>query len=664
MADQEEQKQEEVKEEPKPEGGDDEQIEPVQSQIQGEEAAKPEGEENQEGGGEGNGGQEGGEGEGEEGKEGNEGENPQDGEGGEEEVVEEEEDIDPALAEDLKRVGKKFTKASVEDIQKEIQDITKKIEHEKINLRIVTERYDKKYRTYCELQGKPVAQSKEEKEKEKIERAKEKKEHHVYDPIKRKKGKDKELAEEQEKTRKEMAKNQLHLEILTNDINGIILGNEDLKQQIQNLRKQKNIAIAQREAIKQSNQQKQEELDEINKKNEKSKGKIKTAELKKSVDTGKAQQKQFEENRDELEEEYHKLIEEFIKREREEKKEQAKKRQMLSMVSDTKALFKGANAKELERQIKLLAAEEISDRTPIIEEVVNKWKYINKFKKYMIEKYSKNAEMIKEAFNRMMEYTGVDSIEDLPIVFHKTEEQMSNIEMYITSLENDVTELEDKKKVVQEKIDFLAEKKKGNIEDKDKFNEEKKANIEELENAIKILEEDIAHKREIFKRIQPATDEYLTKLNGTYLSEYVNNKTNIDPNLPYNETSVNKFISNVEDYYKLIQMFDNAVNAKEVPEQDELEKLRNEMREKLEKFEKPKILNKNLTSSMKIDLKNGIDFDEIIKRSSEMVLNQINPSQSMQYSMTAPNNQTTSLNNTLNKTTKTQGQAQKTPEAA
>ena len=169
-----------------------------------------------------------------------------------------------------------------------------------------------------------------------------------------------------------MAKNQLHLEILTNDINGKILGNEDLKQQIINLRKQKNIAIAQREAIKQSNIEKQQELDEINKKNEKAKGKIKTAELKRSVDTGKAQQKQFEDNRDELEEEYHKLIEEYIKREREEKKEQAKKRQMLSMVSDSKALFKGANAKELERQIKLLAAEEISDRTPIIEEVVNK----------------------------------------------------------------------------------------------------------------------------------------------------------------------------------------------------------------------------------------------------------------------------------------------------
>ena len=85
--------------------------------------------------------------------------------------------------------------------------MTKKIEHEKINLRICTERYNKKYRQYCELQGKPVAQSEEEKEKEKKEKALEKKNHKVSDPIKRKQGKDKILAEEQEKSRKALAKN-------------------------------------------------------------------------------------------------------------------------------------------------------------------------------------------------------------------------------------------------------------------------------------------------------------------------------------------------------------------------------------------------------------------------------------------------------------------------
>ena len=47
-----------------------------------------------------------------------------------------------------------------------------------------------------------------------------------------------------------MAKNQLHLEILTNDINGIILGNEDLKQQIINLRKQKILQLLKENKLK------------------------------------------------------------------------------------------------------------------------------------------------------------------------------------------------------------------------------------------------------------------------------------------------------------------------------------------------------------------------------------------------------------------------------
>ena len=58
-----------------------------------------------------------------------------------------------------------FNKSELNDIQYAIQDMTKKIEHEKINLRISQERYEKKFITYSELQGKPVPLSKEEKEK-------------------------------------------------------------------------------------------------------------------------------------------------------------------------------------------------------------------------------------------------------------------------------------------------------------------------------------------------------------------------------------------------------------------------------------------------------------------------------------------------------------------
>lgn len=48
-------------------------------------------------------------------------------------------------------------------------------------------------------------------------------------------------------------------------------------------------------------------------------------ELRKAQTDGVTQQKEYEAERDDLEEEYHKLREEYIKRERENKKENAKK---------------------------------------------------------------------------------------------------------------------------------------------------------------------------------------------------------------------------------------------------------------------------------------------------------------------------------------------------
>ena len=98
----------------------------------------------------------------------------------------------------------------------------------------------------------------------------------------------------------------------------------------------------------------------------------------------------------------------------------------------------------------------------------------------------------------------------------------------------------------------------------------------------------LTRKRNLFKKIQPFTDEYLIKLNGTYLSEYVPNKYQIDKDLIYNEISVLKFVVNAEDYYNLIQMFDEAMKEKAKGQNDnsEIDRLRNEIRIKLENFKR------------------------------------------------------------------------------
>ena len=519
-----------------------------------------------------------------------------------------------------------FNKSEINDIQYEIQEMTKKIEHEKINLRICQERYEKKFITYSELQGRPVPLTKEEKEKEKAAKKKKKKNHSVTDPIEKKKPKDKEMIENQGRILRESIRNEGELGALTNEINELVLSNQAAKEEIKDLRKQKNIALNQRDKTLEDNQRIQDDIDELREKNKESEGKIKNRELSKSMNQNQFQKKEFAKSRDDLEGEYHKIIEENIKREREQKKEQAKKRQMLSMVSDSKAVFKGANAIELEKQVKALKAEEISDRTPITEELLSKWKYINKVKKYMIEKYEKNSASIRKAFDHLLLFLGIDDYEDLPIVYRKAVDQLSNIEMYLSQLVNECDNLRTQKEILKSKIAFLSDKKKSQGQDKTSFIEDKQNIVDKLTKNIQNVEEDIEKKRNLFKRIQPGTDDYLLKLNETYLSEYVPDKCQIDKQLEYNEKSVTKFISSVEEYYLLIQMFQKSMEEKKKGENNEIDRLRDEIRMKLERFKRENLIDNNLCNSMKLESKNGVNFEDIIKRSSDFICTQINSS--------------------------------------
>ena len=511
--------------------------------------------------------------------------------------------------------------SKIDDIQKELQETTKKIEQEKINLRICKERYEKKLKLYRELQGKPTQLTKEEKEKEK----KKKKDRGFFSPISHKPGKNIEILENEIKSKKSLNKNTITFQGLTNEINILELTNQDLKNQIFNMKKQKLFLLNQRENVKEENKNLEKKLEQMKINNEESKNKIKNNELKESIENGIQQQKNFVKTRDELENEYHRIIEEYIKREAERKKEQTKKQQILLFGSDSKNLIKGANSKEIERQLKLLSADEISDRIPILEELINKWKYTNKFKRHMIEKYIINSEKIKEAFDRILKYYDADNYNELPIIFEKNNEQFNNIDKFLSQLENNVNEKENEKINLENKIKNLTNDRIKSYELRDNYIKEKKEKIEELNQGIEHLEKEINEKRDLFLKIQPICDNYLLKLDSTNLSQFIYDKAQIEPNKKYNEINVNKFISNVEDYYKLILMFDDDKNLKNDNEENEIDRLRDEMKFKLENFEKGKLLNKNLFTNMKSDVQNGMDFDSIIKRSSELIMNQLSP---------------------------------------
>jgi chromosome segregation ATPase len=167
-----------------------------------------------------------------------------------EEIEESSDDFDAGA------IKNKFETREIEDIQQEIQNVTKKIEHEKINLRITEERYEKTKNEYNKLQGKTEVKTKEDKEKERKEK-KEKQKIKIEDQKKEPKQQNKHqiLNETAKKKFFELMKQESEIDSLTKQINQVNLDCEDLKQQIEYLRKQKN-----------SNET---QLNDINKKNDK-----------------------------------------------------------------------------------------------------------------------------------------------------------------------------------------------------------------------------------------------------------------------------------------------------------------------------------------------------------------------------------------------------------
>ena len=532
-------------------------------------------------------------------------------------------------------VKNKYETGEVRSLQKAIQEVTSKIEQEKIKLRITDERLEAKKNQYNQLLGKPVQKTEEEKEREHKAKLEETKRHKLETTQKKKKvNKAEEFRLIQRKQYIDICRQEVELEGLIKSINETNLKIDELKLQIANLRKRKVAHDKQLNKLTVKNEQLKEETDklkEINDKGFENIEKIDMERLAKKKEKGVKQEKEFQEKRDVLEDQYHKIIETNIQRERERKKEQAKKRQMLGIMA--KQVMKQKNkSKEddsIEEQIKKLKSEEICDRIPILDLIIEKWKNINKTKKQMLKKYNKNSEILKKSLELIKKFLGVEDYSELPIIYKKTEEQFSSVQMYICNLLNTKHKKKKKKDILIEQIKILEKNQEKDTNDKSNFLEEKKRNIEKLKNHISRIKNEIEEKRDFFGKLQPMSEKFLNRLNETYVGEYIPNKLR-SLNMKYNESNIKNVFDNISNYYKLIIEIEKSFDMNKTDNSNKvLESLGNEIRNTLENFRIDG--NGNLNSKLiKFEPKTSeVNYSKEIKKISENLINNMTRSQNM-----------------------------------
>ena len=532
-------------------------------------------------------------------------------------------------------VKNKYETGEVRSLQKAIQEVTSKIEQEKIKLRITDERLEAKKNQYNQLLGKPVQKTEEEKEREHKAKLEETKRHKLETTQKKKKvNKAEEFRLIQRKQYIDICRQEVELEGLIKSINETNLKIDELKLQIANLRKRKVAHDKQLNKLTVKNEQLKEETDklkEINDKGFENIEKIDMERLAKKKEKGVKQEKEFQEKRDVLEDQYHKIIETNIQRERERKKEKKKKRQMLGIMA--KQVMKQKNkSKEddsIEEQIKKLKSEEICDRIPILDLIIEKWKNINKTKKQMLKKYNKNSEILKKSLELIKKFLGVEDYSELPIIYKKTEEQFSSVQMYICNLLNTKHTKEEQKDILIEQIKILEKNQEKDTNDKSNFLEEKKRNIEKLKNHISRIKNEIEEKRDFFGKLQPMSEKFLNRLNETYVGEYIPNKLR-SLNMKYNESNIKNVFDNISNYYKLIIEIEKSFDMNKTDNSNKvLESLGNEFRNTLENFRIDG--NGNLNSKLiKFEPKmSEVNYSKEIKKISENLINNMTRSQNM-----------------------------------
>jgi len=117
---------------------------------------------------------------------------------------------------------------------------------------------------------------------------------------------------------------------------------------------------------------------------------------------------------------------------------------------------------------------------------------------------------------------------------------------------------------------------------------------------------------------------YKQVLNDTFISEFVVNKANLNKDKKYNYKTIKNYLSNIEDYWNILQSLEiyNADNYDIIDKQN-FDDLREDMKEKLEGFEAKRIMNKSLYNSMNIERQKGKELNEIIKKTSNLINEQI-----------------------------------------
>ena len=169
----------------------------------------------------------------------------------------------------------------------------------------------------------------------------------------------------------------------------------------------------------------------------------------------------------------------------------------------------------------------------------------------------------------------------------------------------------------------------------EEYIKEKQANIEHLRQLNDNLMEEIDRKRQLFYELKECTFKFLTKMQNSYLVDFVVKRMIIEESSKINEQNVIDYLSSVYCFVQLIRDFEEFTQNKKQAEEDNMQNIQSvsvimPVNKNIDDFQK-EITNKyskkiydDCKDRIKKDIKQKCMFDDIIRRLANEIVDEVN----------------------------------------
>ena len=163
--------------------------------------------------------------------------------------------------------------------------------------------------------------------------------------------------------------------------------------------------------------------------------------------------------------------------------------------------------KEMEQEVLLNLNRPIEgiEVSKMLKKILEKWSTNTKEKKKQLDAYTKHIKVVEDAFKQIQQATGISSIEEIVTAFIKSQEQNYEVYTYMNNLTSEIDLLEDNLRATKHKISLIEElkesgKKKGleiktriekDCENIEKKLKNKKLKLENLRTEIQSISQTI-----------------------------------------------------------------------------------------------------------------------------------------------------------------------------